>query len=63
MAITAFENQWIFAASTIAIWVAIFVVLETVVFDGELLSGVIRGTAGGFAFALVYSLFRRNRDR
>lgn len=62
MSTVSFGNQLVFAAVTIATWVTLFAALEIFVFDGDLLTGVIRGVAGGVAFTLVYSLVRRSQS-
>ena len=56
MATVISENRWLFAVVTISIWIALFLALEFVLFGEELLTGVVRGAAGGIAFVFIYTL-------
>ncbi len=52
-------NPWLFGALVVALWVAVFVAAELVLLDGDLAGAVVRGVAGGLAFAIVYAYIQR----
>jgi len=55
-------NPWLFGAAVVALWVAVFAAAEVLVLDGDLAGAVVRGAAGGLAFAVVYAFLRRRRE-
>ena len=52
-------NPWLFGALVVALWVAVFVAAELLVLDGDVAGAVVRGVAGGLAFAIVYAYIQR----
>ncbi|MCD2198407.1 MULTISPECIES: hypothetical protein [unclassified Halobacterium] len=52
-------NPWLFGALVVALWVAMFVAAELLVLDGDVAGAVVRGVAGGLAFAIVYAYIQR----
>ncbi|GAA0270367.1 hypothetical protein [Halobacterium noricense] len=52
-------NPWLFGALVVALWVAVFVAAELFVLDGDVAGAVVRGVAGGLAFAIVYAYIQR----
>jgi len=60
MTIIDLENPWVFTGLMTVIGMVVFGLIETVLFDGDLLSAVIQGLAGGFAFGVIYVYVQRN---
>ena len=52
-------NPWLFGALVVVLWVAVFVAAELFVLDGDVAGAVVRGFAGGLAFAVVYAYIQR----
>jgi hypothetical protein len=52
-------NPWLFGALVVALWVVMFVAAELLVLDGDVAGAVVRGVAGGLAFAIVYAYIQR----
>ncbi|NIB98803.1 hypothetical protein [Halobacterium sp. R2-5] len=55
-------NPWLFGAGVVALWVTLFVLLEAVLFDGDVAGAAARGFAGGLAFAVVYAYVQRQGE-
>jgi hypothetical protein len=55
------ENPWVYVFTNIVVWVVVVSTIQTVLFDGELTSAVIRGTGGGFVCGITM-LYLRKKD-
>ena len=53
------ENPWTFTGVMTVIWMVVFGLIEVVLFDLDLLSAVIQGSAGGAAFGVIYAYVQR----
>jgi uncharacterized membrane-anchored protein len=62
MAIIDLENPWVFTGLMAAVGMVTYGLIETVFFDGDLLSAIIQGCVGGLAFGVVYVYVRRNAE-
>jgi len=52
------ENQWVFIAANMVIWVVICSVIELVFFNGDLLETIISAVAGGLGSGFVLFNYR-----
>ncbi|RDI70927.1 hypothetical protein [Halopelagius longus] len=57
------ETRWAYVATMIVIWVVVWGGLELVFFDGNVVSAVISGAAGGLASGAILYSVNRESDR
>jgi hypothetical protein len=56
------ERPWIFTVVVVLAWVLLWVGVEVLLFDDDLLAAVMAGVAGGLAFVLITIVLRRQTD-
>lgn len=52
-------SSWLFAAAVVVSWVAVWVSIEFLLRDGDLLGAGITGAVSGAAFVVFYAALRR----
>ncbi|AEH37668.1 hypothetical protein [Halopiger xanaduensis] len=57
-----FESPWLYILLLVLVWVVVASLIELLAFDGDVVSTVVQGAAGGVVFAIgTYYFQRRGR--
>ena len=59
MADNSLKNPWIFTVVVVVVWILVWGGVELLLFDDDPTGAVITGAVSGLAFALFYTIFRR----
>lgn len=57
------DPSWPFAVAAVAIWAAMWVSIELVLFDGDVLGAGLTGAFLGATFVAFYAVLRRAREQ
>lgn len=57
------EHPWAFAVVVVVVWILLWVGIEVIFFDDDMAGAVITGAVAGLAFALLYSVIRRQINK
>lgn len=58
----AVDNPWLFTGLSVVVWVLLWVGIEVLLFDGDMIGAAIPGAVAGLAFALFSIVLRRQFD-